>query len=202
MCSPNNSANAAAQQQVQTQQQGITNNVAAINQAFSGRQQQYTNYLNALNTSYQQQLGVQQASAGRGLKFALARGGMTGSSVAADQGGLLQQEMGQGTITAAQQAQAKLAGLQSSDQAAKNQMISLAQAGNMTGAPAQQSATALNANLNNAQANLGPDTLGNVFGGVTNSVQNMQAQQQQRLGLNASSMYAYGGAGTGAKGLG
>lgn len=202
MCSPNNSANAAAQQQVQTQQQGITNNVAAINQAFSGRQQQYTNYLNALNTSYQQQLGVQQASAGRGLKFALARGGMTGSSVAADQGGLLQQEMGQGTITAAQQAQAKLAGLQSSDQAAKNQMISLAQAGNMTGAPAQQSATALNANLNNAQANLGPDTLGNVFGGTTNSVQNMQAQQQQRLGLNASSMYAYGGAGTGAKGLG
>ena len=202
MCSPNNSANAAAQQQVQTQQQGITNNVAAINQAFSGRQQQYTNYLNALNTSYQQQLGVQQASAGRGLKFALARGGMTGSSVAADQGGLLQQEMGQGTITAAQQAQAKLAGLQSSDQAAKNQMISLAQAGNMTGAPAQQSATALNANLNNAQANLGPDTLGNVFGATTNSVQNMQAQQQQRLGLNASSMYAYGGAGTGAKGLG
>lgn len=204
-----NSASKAAEQQQAQQTQNVNQNVGAINDAFSGRQSQYDNYLSALNTSYQSQLNLQNQNASRSLKFSLARGGLTGGSVAADQGGELQKEMGQGEVTAQQQAQGKLAGLESSDQAEKQQMISLAQSGANIGNAGQQVATSLQANLGNAQAALGPDTLGNVFGGITNTISNYNTAAQSRLGLRAAQAYTgafsnnattnagYNGSGTG-----
>lgn len=185
-----NNATQQAEAQQQAQQTAINNNVSAINSAFAGRQGQYNQYLSALNQSYQTQLGLQQSQAARGLKFALARGGQTGGSLAADQGAELQREMGQGTVTAQEQANAKLAGLESSDQAERLQMISLAQSGANIGNAAQQTATSLSSNLQNAQANLGPGTLGNVFGGIGTDVTNANLAAQQRAGLQS----VYGGA--------
>lgn len=183
-----NAAAAAAQQQA-NQQQNINQNVNSINSAFQGRQGQYDDYLKALNTSYQSQLATQQGDASRGLRFALARNGQTGGSVAADQGGELQKEEGQGQITAAQQAQAKLAGLKSSDQAERQQLISLAQSGANVGNAGLQTADSLSANLEGAQKELGPNTLGNIFGGVSNSISSYNTAAQQRLGLRAAQAY-------------
>lgn len=185
-----NSATQQAQQQQATQQANVDRSVSGINSAFAGRNEQYSQYLGALQKSYQTQLNLQQTQASRQLKFALARGGQTGSSLAADQGGELQREMGQGTVTAEEQAQAKVAGLESSDQAERQQMISLAQSGANIGNAAQQTATALKANLDNAQSDLAPNTLGQVFGGVTNSVNSMNTGYQTRLGLRAAQAYA------------
>jgi hypothetical protein len=179
-----NAANQATQQA-----QAVQQSVAGINSAFANRQAQYSNYLGALNTSYQTQLNQQQASSSRALKFAVARTGMTGGSVAADQGAELQREMGQGTVTADEQAQAKLAGLESSDQASKQQAIALAQSGANVGNSAQQLDTQLQGNIQNAQTNLGPNTLGNIFGGITNTTNAMNAAGQQRLGLRAAQAY-------------
>ena len=191
MCLPNsNSATTAATNQAAQQAATVNNQINSINSAFANRQGQYNNYLSALNTSYQTQLQQQQASAGRQLKFSLARGGQTGGSVAAQQGGELQREEGQGQITAQEQAQAKLAGLQSSDVAEKQQMISLAESGANIGNAAQQTATALQANLNNAQTNLGPNTLGQVFGGITNTTNAMNTAYASRMGLRAAQAYA------------
>lgn len=189
MCYGGNNAAATAQTQQAQQQQSINSNVSAINNAFQGRQGQYNDYLSALNSSYQTQLNQQQADASRGLKFSLARNGQTGGSVAADQGGELQKEMGQGQITAEQQAQGKVAALQSSDQAEKQQLISLAQSGANIGNAGEQVADSLNANLQGAQANLGPNTLGQIFGGVTNSISNYNTAAQSRLGLKAAQAY-------------
>jgi hypothetical protein len=210
MCFGNsNAASNAATQQSQQQQQSINANIGGINQAFAGRQQQYSDYLGALNKSYQTQLDLQQAQSSRSLKFSLARGGMTGSSVSADQGAELQREGGQGQITAAEQAQAKLAGLQSSDAATKNQMISLATSGANVGNAAQQVDTSLQANLAGAQSALGPNTLGNAFGGITNTVNAMNTAAATRMGLRAAQSYTgafsntantssgFGGSGTG-----
>ncbi len=211
MCFNSSSQTAAknAANQATQQQDAINQSVQGINAAFANRQAQYSNYLGAINTSYQTQLAQQQASASRQLKFSLARGGLTGSSVAANQGGELQREMGQGQVTAQEQAQAKLAALQSSDQATKNQAISLAESGASTGNAAQQTATQLSANLQNAQQNLGPNTLGSVFGGLTNTYTAMNNAAQARLGLRAAQAYTnpfsnsasttsgYGGGGTG-----
>jgi hypothetical protein len=185
-----NSATQQAEQQQQEQTQAVSQNVAAINSAFAGRQQQYSNYLGALNQSYQQQLNLQQSQAARQLKFSLARGGLTGSSVAADQGGELQREMGQGQITAEEQAQGKLASLESADAAEKQQMISLASSGANIGNAAQQTATALQSNIQNAQSALGPNTLGQVFGGISNVSNSMNTAAATRLGLRAAQAYA------------
>lgn len=182
-------AAAAAQKQQADQQQSINQNVGAINNAFQGRQSQYNDYLGALNKSYQTQLNTQQQDASRGLKFSLARGGLTGGSVAADQGGELQKEMAQGQITAEQQAQAKLAGLKSSDQAEKQQLIALAQSGANIGSAGMQTADSLSANLQSAQKELGPNTLGNIFGGVANTVTQYNNAAQSRLGLRAAQAY-------------
>jgi hypothetical protein len=184
-----NSASTAATTQAAQQQASTNSNIDAINSAFSGRQAQYNNYLGALNSSYQTQLNQQQAQESRQLKFALARGGQTGSSVAADQGSELQREMGQGQITAQEQAQAKLAGLESSDTQEKQQMISLAESGANIGNAAQQTATALQANIQNAQSNLGPNTLGNVFGGIANDITSANTAAQTRMGLKAAQAY-------------
>ncbi len=211
MCfnSSSQTAAATAANQATQQQDAINQSVQGINAAFANRQAQYSNYLGAINTSYQTQLAQQQASASRQLKFSLARGGLTGSSVAANQGGELQREMGQGQVTAQEQAQAKLASLQSSDQATKDQAISLAESGASTGNAAQQTATQLSANLQGAQQNLGPNTLGSVFGGLTNTYTSMNNAAQARLGLRAAQAYTnpfsntastasgYGGGGTG-----
>lgn len=199
-----NSATQQAAAQAAAQQSAISNNVNQINSAFANRNQQYSDYLNALNTSYQTQLNLQQSQAARGLKFALARGGMTGSSVAADQGAELQREAGQGTIQAQEQANAKLAALQSSDEAERLQMISLAQSGANIGNAAQQTATALNSNLSNAQSALGPTTLGNAFGGITQDITNANIGAQTRLGLMGSYGAAFspsGIVGGGTKGI-
>lgn len=186
----NNQATEAAQAQDAQRTATINNNVNQINKAFAGRQSQYDAYNAALSKSYESQLQTQQAQASRGLKFALARGGLTGSSVAAEQGGELQKEIGQGQLTASEQAQAKLAGLESSDTAEKQQLISLAQSGNNIGNAAQMTDNALKANLDNAQTALLPNSLGNIFGGVTNSVTNMNTAAQTRLGLRAAQAYA------------
>lgn len=183
-------ASKQAQQQQANNQTSIDTNVKAIDSAFAGRQQQYDKYLGAVNDSYRTQLDFQQQKATRGLKFALARGGQTGSSLAADQGSELQREMGQGQITAQQQAQAKLSGLMSSDQAEKQQMISLAQSGVNIGNAGQQTATALQANLGNAQSALLPNTLGNIFGDISNNVNSMNQAAQTRMGLRAAQSYA------------
>lgn len=184
-----NNAAAAATKQQADQQQNINSNVSAINNAFQGRQGQYNDYLGALNKSYQTQLDLQQQNASRGLKFSLARNGQTGGSVAADQGGELQKEMAQGQITAEQQAQAKLAGLKSSDQAEKQQLISLAQSGANIGNAGMQTADSLQANLEGAQKDLGPNTLGNIFGGVANTIDKYNTAAQSRLGLRAAQSY-------------
>lgn len=184
-----NKATTAATQQQADQQSSINQNVASINSAFAGRQSQYDSYLGALNTSYQSQLNLQDQTASRNLKFALARNGQTGGSVAADQGGELQKEMGQGEVTAQEQAQGKLAGLESADQAEKQQMISLAQSGANIGNAGEQVATSLQANLGNAQSALGPDTLGNIFGGISNTITGYNTAAQSRLGLKAAQAY-------------
>lgn len=184
-----NQASQAAEQQQQQTQQNIDRNVSSINDAFQGRQGQYNDYLSALRSSYQTQLATQQGDASRGLKFALARNGQTGGSVAADQGGELQKELGQGQITAEEQAQAKLAGLKSSDAAQRQQMISLAQSGANIGNAGMQTADSLSANLENAQKDLGPNTLGNIFGGVANDISSYNTAAQSRLGLRAAQSY-------------
>jgi hypothetical protein len=185
-----NSAANAANQANQQQQQQIQQSVSAINNAFGSpsRQAQYDQYGQNLSGYLTGQVNNQEAINARNLKFATARSGLTGGSAAVDSNTQLQKDYTQGLLQAAQQAQSGKAALQQSDINAKNQMISLAQQGNYTGAIPTQVAQAQNASLGAAQSAMNPSALGNLFQGTGQIYQTEQtaaanrAAQQKPIG--------------------
>lgn len=190
MCGGGNNASRAAAQQEQQRQSEIGQNVTAINGAFANRGSEYANYKAALQSQYQQELNRQQAIAARNSKFSTARSGLTGGSAGVDAGTLLGQDMARGTIAAQQQVGSSVAKLQASDEATREQMISLAQAGGDVGNAATQTANALQANLGNAKSVNAAAGLGDVFGDVSSAVSQAQNAAALRSGILKGQVYS------------
>ena len=169
------SASKAAAAQEAQRQQTISDNVTAINSAYANRGAQYSDYQNALQQQYATELNRQQATAARNLKFALARGGLTGGSAATDQGKLLGQETAQGTLAAQQQVQGAVSNLKAKDEATRQQMISLAQSGG---------------DIGNAKAVNVEQGLGDVFGGISKNIEAQNNAAALRKGISTGSAYA------------
>jgi hypothetical protein len=173
-----NAANAANQQQ----QQQIQQSVGQITNAYNSpnRQNQIQQYGQNLGNYYTGQVNNQEAVNARNLTFANARSGLTGGSAAVDSNAQLQKDYTQGLLNASQQAQAGTSALQQSDINSKNQLISLAQQGNLTGAGQSLAASAQSAALGTA-ANFGAaNSLGNAFAGTQNIYQNEQTAAANR----------------------
>jgi hypothetical protein len=186
-------SNQATQQanQMEAQRQGtINSNIGAINSAFANRTGEYSTYKTALQDQYQQELNRQQAIAARNNKFSMARSGLTGGSAAADASTLLGQEMAKGTVAAQQGVNSGVAKLQAADEATRQQMISLAQSGGDIGNAASQTASALQANIGNAQAVNPAAGLGDVFAGTTSAVNQAQSAAALRSGILKGQTYA------------
>ena len=190
-----NAANAANQQQ----QQQIQQSVGQINNAFNSpaRQAQYDAYGANLGKYLTGQVNNQEAVNARNLKFAGARSGLTGGSAAVDSNTQLQKDYTQGLLQASQQAQSGKAALQQADINAKNQMISLAQQGNYTGAIPTQVAQAQSAALGNAQTAFNPAALGNLFQSTGNIYQTEQTAAANRKAQQQPIGSLYGGSTTG-----
>lgn len=173
-----NAANAANQQQ----QQQIQQSISQINNAYDNpaRQAQYQQYDSNLNNYLTGQVNNQESVNARNLKFANARSGLTGGSAATDSNTQLQKDYSQGLLQASQQAQAGTSALEQSDINAKNQLISLAQQGNFTGAIPTQAAQAQGAALGSAQNAFNPQALGNLFSSTANIYQNEQTAAANR----------------------
>lgn len=184
------SASAAAQTEEAQRAAGIAANIKNINSAFAGRDTQYDQYGQALQGQYETELNRQQAIAARNNKFALARSGLTGGSAAVDAGKLLSQDMQRGTLNAQQQVQGAVAKLRASDEATRQQEISLAQGGGDIGDAAVQTANSLRANIGNAQTSNVTQNLGNVFGDVSTAYTNMNTAAALRRGIYAGSARA------------
>lgn len=180
----------AAQAEEAQRAAGIATNVKNINSAFANRGAQYDKYQTGLQGQYQTELDRQQGIASRNNKFALARSGLTGGSAAVDAGKLLSQDEQRGTLNAQQQVQGSVAKLRASDEATRQQEISLAQGGGDIGDAAIQTANGLRANIGNAQSTNISQSLGNVFGDVSQSYTNMNTAAALRRGIYAGSARA------------
>ncbi len=170
-----NAANAQRQNQINA-------TIAAINKAYSApaRQQQYQQYGKNLTDYYTNQVNQQQQINARDLKFAMARSGLTGGSAAADANTQLGKDYTQGLLQASQQGQAGTAALENADVNSKNQLISLAEQGDYTGAIPSQIASAQSAALGAAQ-NFGTvNSLGNLFAGTSSIYSNEQTAAANR----------------------
>lgn len=195
-----NSAANAANAFNQQQQQQIQQSVGAINAAYNNpnRQSQYQSYNANLQNYYNNQVNTQEAQNARNLKFAMARSGLTGGSAAVDSNTQLQKDYTQGLLAASQAATAGTSALEQADINSKNQLISLAQAGNFTGAVPSATALSQNANLQTAQNYGNANALGNAFTGTQGIYQNEETAaanrlaQQNPFGTNYSAS-VYGG---------
>ena len=178
----NNSAANAANAANQQQQQQIQQSVNQINAAYNSpnRANQYQQYQSNLGNYYTGQVNNQEAINARNLKFANARSGLTGGSAAVDSNTQLQKDYTQGLLNASQAAQTGTSALQQSDINAKNQLIGLAQQGNLTGMGQQLAASAQNASLG-AASNYGQSNgLNNLFAGTQGIYQNEQTAAANR----------------------
>lgn len=182
---------AKAAEQAEQQRQGrISSSVAGINRAFGNRDAQYKTFADAVRKRLGTQLQKQQGDAARNLKFSLARGGLTGGSVAVDTGRDLADEFSKATIGVESKAQGAAADLRAKDEASRLSMISLTQSGADVGNAASQTASMLNANIGAARADNTANTLGDVFGGTAQTYKTMQESAALRKGLRQSEIYA------------
>ncbi len=190
MCMPHDNSAKKAQQAEDARQAQISGNVGSINQAFAGREPQYAALSGAirdrLNTQFQQQR--QQAT--QQNKFALAKSGLTGGSAAVDAGRRLTREGQEGALQVERQSQAAGADLRAKDEAARTNLISLAQSGSDIGNAGNQAAQMLRANLGGAQNQNLVNGLGDVFGGTAQAYRTASDAAARRRGLSEASTYA------------
>lgn len=177
-----NGAASAANAADATRQQQIQQSIGQITSAYNSpqRQQQYATYGQNLDKYYTGQVNDQEAINARNLKFADARSGLTGGSAAVDSNTQLNKDYSKGLLQASQQSQAGTSALEQSDINSKNQLISLAQQGNFTGAIPTQISQSQQSNLAGAANYSNANSLGNLFSGTAGIYQNEQTAAANR----------------------
>lgn len=185
-------AEARAAAAEEARQGRISANVKGINSAFAGREPQYAQFTDALRQRLNTQFGQQRAQATRENKFALAKRGLTGGSAAVDAGKRLTREGQEGALQVERTAQGAAADLRAKDEAARAQMISLAQSGSDIGNASQQTANLLRANIGAAQNQDLVNGLGNLFGGTAKAYQAAREAEDLRRAQGEAALYARG----------
>ena len=186
-----NRAQQQAEAEERARQARIQQTTAQVNSIFDSpeRQAQYGKYGDALREYYAQDVNRQKTVADRDLKFAMARSGNTGGSVAVDSGRRLGQEYTKGLLSAERQAQGQVANLMNQDEQARSNLIGLAQAGLGATQAAQQAAGALRANLMGAESAGKMQSLGDLFSGIgeikrASEARDIRREQDNLYGMN------------------
>lgn len=187
MGSSHNKAAEAANRREQQRQASIKATQARINSVFnnSERAADIAAMVDATRSYYDRDLNRKKEDADRGLTFALARSGLTGGSVDADQQGRLNESYSRGLLQAEQKAQQAGSSLESADQQARARLISLATSGLDATTAAQQAAASMKSSLEAGRATARLSGIGNVFANVNNFAKDARQAQQFREGLHA-----------------
>jgi hypothetical protein len=184
MSSGGNSAAKAANQAEADRQSAIRRTQSQVNTVFNDpkRQADINDFVNATRSYYQQDLDRQKGNADRGLKFALARSGLTGGSTQVDQQQLMGEDYGRGLLQVEQKAQGAGASLSAADQDARARLISLATSGLDATTAAQQASAAMRSNLEAGKSEAQLGSLADSFGQTNSFLQNVKDQQKFRQG--------------------
>jgi hypothetical protein len=169
-----------ARQDEERRQAKIQAGVDAINSKFNdpARAKSYDALAGTVRDLNMLDVDQQMGEASRQNMFGLARAGLTGGSVDAESGAELARRYNEGRIKSVQAGQQAAAGLKTTDEGARQNLISLAQTGMDTGAAATMSANQMAAAAESANANSNTHTVADLFRGLN------QAYMQQQY-LNA-----------------
>jgi len=192
------SKNKAADQAAAAEAQrtaNINRSVQSINAAYDDprRQADIADFLGATRSFYRQNLDREKAVQDRSLKFALARSGQTGGSLAVDQSRRLGEQYLSGVLSADRQAQAQANALRDADEQSRLGLISLAQGGGDLTSGASRAGQSMLANMTGASAQRNADFLGSVFGGTAGFYENSRNAAAARRGQNDVRQWLYGG---------
>jgi hypothetical protein len=188
----NRSANEANRME-QERQAAIKATQGRINQVFNdpSRQGDIDDYMGAIREYHTDDLGRQKGDADRELRFALARGGLTGGSTQRDQQKLFGDDFARGLLDVERRAQGAGAELQAADQDARARLISLATSGLDATTAAQSAASAMRTNLEAGKSAAMAEGMGNVFGNVATYADRAREAAQRRRGLADSGYSPY-----------
>lgn len=180
----NNSAQRAAEQAERERQARIAGSIGQINQAFDNpaRARELADYLGATRAYYMDDLNRQKGDADRNLKFAMARGGLSGGSVSIDNARQLGQDYTKGVIEADRRAQAAQADLRSQDEQSRLSLISMAQSGLDATTASSRALSALQNNLQAGRATATTQGIGDAFGSFANIYRRSQEEAARRRG--------------------
>ncbi len=187
------SSNSATRQAEQAEQQRRAQ-VAATQRQIEGiystpaREAQVQDLIGATRTFLQGDLDKQNAEANRQLKFALARSGQSGGSTAIDQGKNVGDAYLRGILEAERRAQAAGSSLRSADQAAKQNLFSMAQSGLDMTTAARPAGESLRVDPGNARAGATQQGIGDVFA----SFGDIYKRSRENAGRAQAEKYQYG----------
>jgi len=146
-------ADIAARMEMERQER-IRESQGRINQVFDNprRARDIADFVSATRSRLTDDLNRQNTDATRELKFALARGGLSGGSVNVDQNRRLGDEYNRGLLNVEGRAQGAGAQLEAADQNMRAQLIQLATSGLDSTTAASQAAAGLRSNFENARS--------------------------------------------------
>ncbi len=186
----NDSASKAAEARETERLAEIKRATGSIDRVFDNRGAQRTDFVTALRSFLSGDVRKQQKIASRGLKFGLARSGLTGGSTAVDTGRTLGEEFTQGLLKAERGAQSGLSDLKASDEAARLQLLGLAQTGLSSQTASQRASEAIRSNLASAKAGITTSGLGDVFGKTGDLFRRQAEAAERREGLKTAEVFA------------
>ena len=178
----NNNAQRDAQREEDRRRAEITRNTQQANAIFDSpeRQAQYDDFYGATRELGMQDLDKQKSNADRQAKFALARSGQTGGSRARDVGTSLGEDYIKGLLTVDQRALAGKSDLMASDNASRQNVLSMIMSGMDLTTANSNAASALRSNLEAGKSTRLAGGLGDLFGGVSNLAQKSDEERIRR----------------------
>lgn len=154
-----------AKREEDARQTAIKGAQTGINNAYDNPQRkgEIADYVQSLRKFFGEDLSRQKADTDRNLKFALARGGLTGGSTNIDQQKRIGENYARGVLDVERKAQGGGASLEAADQDSRMRLISMATQGLDATTAASQSASAMRSSLNAGKATEMANGLGDVF---------------------------------------
>lgn len=177
-------AQRAAQQAETERQAGIKQAIDRVNTAFDSpaRESQYNDYISAVRNRLMTDANRQKAIADRRLKFAMARGGLTGGSAAVDANRTLGEDFSEGLLSAERKARGAGQDLRSQDEQTRMQLIQLAQNGLDATTAAQRAGEAMRVSADTARSGAFAEGLGDIFGQTADIYRRQEDAAARRRG--------------------
>ncbi len=166
-----------------------------INGVFDNprRARDIADFVSAVRQRGMEDLDRQNAEANRELRFALARGGLSGGSVNVDQNRRLGEEYNRGLLSVENRAQGAGSQLEAADQDARGRLIQLATSGLDATTAASQAAAGLRSNFEGAKAQAYGEQLGDQFSQLGGFVKQRREEAARRQANRDANFNLYGG---------